>query len=222
MRKSVWCVCVMCCLVAVSAMAGGAALTAKVGTLGVGADVTVGLSPEVNARLGVNVLPFDLEMSGDSDDEGGTTAEEVQIEIDWQTISALLDWHFAGNWRLTAGIMINNNQLNLSADVGDTVELGDSEYAVSSLAGEVTFDSMAPYVGFGYGNAVGESRWHFAFDAGVMFQGAPEVSATATAVNPAQQTALNAALDDELEEIRTDAEDFDMYLVLSLGLSYRF
>jgi len=53
--------------------------------------------------------------------------------------------------------MINNNEVGMSADVSESIEIGDKEYAITSLAGAVTFGSFAPYLGIGYGNAVDEA-----------------------------------------------------------------
>jgi hypothetical protein len=199
--------------------AEGVGITAKVGTLGLGGELTAGLLQRVNGRLGFNALSISADLS---DDEDGV--EDVSGDLELQTVSLLLDWHpwKDGGFRLSAGAILNNNEVSLTAESDVVVQLGDSAYLISDLNGDVTFDDIVPYVGLGYGNAVGEGNWHFSFDLGVMFQGEPDVSLSATALIPAQQDALNASIEQEIQDIEEDTEVFTMYPVLSFGLSYKF
>lgn len=201
--------------------AEGVGLTAKAGTLGMGADLTLGLASRLNARAGINALSYEFDVGGEGEDGD---AEEIQSELDWQSIMAVLDWHpWAGGFRLSGGLVLNNNEILLSADVNESIEIGDREYTVSDLTGKVTFDDVVGYVGIGYGNAVGENgRWHFALDLGVMFQGVPEVTIEATASDSALQNMLNADIERETEDFEEDLEAFDMFPVLSIGISYKF
>ena len=201
--------------------AEGVGITAKAGTLGLGADLTLGLASKLNTRAGINALNYKFDVGGDGED---ADTEEIQSEIDWQSIMAVLDWHpWEGGFRLSAGVVFNNNEVLLSADVNESIEIGDSEYTITDLAGKVTFDDVVGYVGIGYGNAVGEDgHWHFAWDLGVMFQGAPEVTIEATASNPVIQNMLNADIERETDDWEEDLEVFDMYPVLSFGISYSF
>jgi len=190
----------------------------KVGTTGFGADVTFGLAETMNLRAGLSMLSLSFDFEDDDDDD------ELTLNIDLQTIPLLLDWHpWRNNFRLSGGIMLNNNELSLEADAGEEVTLNDVEYRVDSLSMDVAFDTVSPYLGIGYGNAVRQGgRWRFAFDFGVMFHGTPKVTGRAEASNPALQERLNRDFDEELEELRDDLSGFTMYPVLTLGLSYRF
>jgi len=140
-------------------------VSAKVGTLGVGGDLSVGLSSSVNARLAVNWFGFeydDFDLSDDDEDEAGDEEDEDEADIDkltasldLLTIGLLCDWHPWGSGiRLTAGAFLNNNKLSLSAVPGDTISLNDTDYAVQSLDGEISFSQFSPYVGIGGGNAI--------------------------------------------------------------------
>ena len=191
-------------------------LTGKIGTLGYGADLTVGLTPNANLRAGFNIFSYEME----SDEEEA----EIQAEIDWQTIAALFDWHPAsGGFRISAGLLLNNNEILLSATPGESVEINDVEYLITDLNGKVSFNDLAPYLGIGFGNAASEnSRWHFSFDLGVMFQGEPKISINATAANPGQQAQLDANLEEERKDIEDESKPFNIYPVLSFGLSYTF
>lgn len=213
------------CVLAISAACAqaGVAVGVKAGTLGLGAEATIGLSDTANLRLGVNRASIDLSGVVERADKD-QNVEDVDITLELSTVAALLDWHcFESGFRLTGGAMLNNNEGNLTADVAKRVELGDASYIVSSLDGTVSFGEVAPYFGIGYGNAVDKSgRLSFALDFGVLLQGSPEVEMTATASNPSLQNALNADLEKESRKIEEDTEGITVYPVISLGFALRF
>lgn len=211
--------------------------TLKVGTQGVGADVTAGINAKFNARVNLNYFSFNIPASEDdnkdnnennngnndgnkNEDGGGSISPKLGL----MTIGALLDWHpWAQGFRLSAGLYLNKNKIDLTADVGDTVEINDREYSLSDLRGRVDFNTLAPYLGLGYGNAVGSNgRWHFSCDVGVMFQGTPKVDLQATIGDPALQAQLDADIKEEAKKIEDDLAGFKYYPVVSLGVAYLF
>lgn len=192
-------------------------ITAKAGTLGLGADLTVGLvASRLNARAGINGFTYAREFEMEDAD--------VEAELDWMTIPILLDWHPAGGgFRISSGPVINNNEISLSADPNVPIELEDKEYDIAGLDGAIAFDDASFYFGIGYGNAAAsEGRWHFACDFGVMYHGEPDATASATAQNAAVQTELNNALAEEVEQFEEDARAFQFYPVVSMGVSFAF
>lgn len=196
--------------------AGGVGLTVKAGTLGAGLEATVGVNDFLGFRFGVNMMNFGPSI----DQDEGT----INTDLDWLSYGPLVDWHmFGGGFRVTGGGLINKNKFNLKADLTESVTLDGREYSLSDLSGEVTFNELAPYVGFGYGNAVGaDGRWHFSCDFGVMIQGEPQVTATATASDPALQPYVDQALAVEVADIQDQASAFQFYPVISVGVSYGF
>jgi len=196
--------------------AGGLGITAKIGTLGLGLEATVGANDYLGFRFGVNKMVAKPTVLTD---EGS-----IDTDMEWMSYGALVDIHpFGGGFRLTGGGLINKNKFKMKANLDKPVGLNGTDYSLSALSGDVTFDEMAPYAGIGVGNAVGaDGRWHFSFDLGVMFQGKPKVQATATASDPAIQAAVDDALAAEIADIQDDADKFQLYPVISIGLSYRF
>lgn len=207
---------VLCGFGVAAAFGQGMGITAKVGTLGVGGDLTMPLGGGLNLRGGYNWFSYDDTVSLNEADVDG--------KLDMNTIPLLLDWHcFGGGFRLSGGMVMNNNEIKLSTSPGTVLELEGQNFRVNSLDGSVTFDDYAPYAGFGYGNAVGrDGRWHFACDFGVLFQGDPKVDATATASNPSAQRALNQALQYEIDSYQDDIKGYAYWPVISVGLSCRF
>ncbi|MEI8141125.1 MAG: hypothetical protein WCI03_14815 [bacterium] len=196
--------------------AGGVGLTVKAGTLGGGLEATVGASDYLGFRFGVNMMSAGPSLNLD---EGS-----FKSDMDWLSYGALVDLYvFGGGFRVSGGGLINKNKFKLNADLNESVTLDGQEYRLSECSGQVTFNELAPYVGIGYGNAVGaDGHWHFACDFGVMFQGEPKVSATATASDPALQPYVDQALANEVAKIQDDASAFKLYPVISVGVSYRF
>ncbi len=199
-------------------VAGGPGVSLKIGTTGFGGDLAVGVGERFNLRAGVNVF----SLSADSEDE--IDQETIRLRLKLLTVPLLLDWHpFEGNFRLSAGVAFNNNEIKINAEPGSVIELNDREYAVDDMSMGVTFNQLSPYAGIGYGNSVrGDSRLVFAFDLGLMFHGTPKLRTSATASNPAQQAALDRDLAIETDDFRDDLSSFKFYPVLTFGMSYRF
>ena len=194
---------------------GGLAISGKAGTLGLGGELTTGITSNVNARVGLNTLDFDY------DDEFDDV--EYDIGLDFSSFSALVDWYlFDSSFRISGGFISMDHTLDLDATPSENVEIGDNEYTpadIGTLSGDVEIDGLAPYVGIGWGDPMDRNkRWGLYCDFGVAFTDSPDVklSATGTAAG------LAADLAKEREEIEDDLEPFKFYPVLSLGIFFRF
>lgn len=87
------------------------------------------------------------------------------------------------------------------------------------LRGDLEFDGFAPYVGLGWDSTfTSRSNWSFTFQAGVLFQGNPEVTLRQTSGPAVSQSDLNA----EARNIEDELDSLELYPVLSMGLSFRF
>ncbi len=203
------------CLGLVSANAGAvdSAVTAKLGTLGLGVEGTFGLTEHFNARLGLNKFDYDrTETISDI---------EYDLNLEWQSISLLADWHPFGNaFRFTAGLMNNGNELSGSS-TATGITVGDTFYPGIGLDAKLDFDSTAPYLGVGWGNALSADRgWGFNVDLGIMYQGSGNVTLTPTGVNAGLVDPADIALEEQRFE--DDIKNYKYYPVLSFGVSYRF
>ncbi len=196
------------------------ALALKLGTLGPGAELTLGLIPDaLNLRLGGNYLP--LKFSGKIQDV------DYSVDVTWASVPLALDWHpFGNNFRITAAVMYNRNRARLDANLSEEQKIGDHEYTpeeIGTLSGKVDFRNIAPYIGIGFGNAVGgpDMSWNFVFDVGVMFQGVPEISLTADGA-VSKIPAFQRDLAQEEKNVQDEADKFQFYPVISAGISYQF
>ena len=204
------------------------AIAGKAGTLGVGAELTVGLSRQVNARLGANAYSYS--------DRREASGIEYDGEAKLRTGTALLDWHPGGRgFRLTGGVVYNDTTVE-----GSSIPPASGIYNIggvpvpASLVGTLDataeFDPLVPYAGLGWGNAVApDKRLGFFVDLGVIFQGKADVTLipiipanSPINTTPGAREALDILLRREEQDLEDDAADYDLYPVVAIGLSYKF
>ena len=198
--------------------AQGIAVSGRISTLGLGIEVTKSLTETINARVGGNYFSF----SSDG------TADDIDYERDINLRSALVlaDWFpFEGGFRMSGGLLFNGNGIDSTAKPTIEFNIGDIVYPavqVGTLTGEMSFSEFAPYLGVGWGNAVGEDRkFGFVFDLGIVFQGSPDVDLSASgliALNPTFQRDLA----EEEKNLEEEYEDFKYYPIISFGITYQF
>lgn len=183
------------------------------GTLGAGASLEIGLGDNIGARIGFNRFSTEEEWTeGDLD-------YDADLELD--SVHALLDWHpFSGVFRVTGGLLANDNRIDGGANVEAGDQVGDAVAANDGRIGaEVSFADTAPYLGIGWSSRPANRGFSFSLDVGVMGQGAPEVALTE------EENVIGVNQDDLDREARTvedDLSEYDMYPVLQLGMLYRF
>lgn len=209
---------VLMAVLAGPATAAGLALGGKVGTVGAGLDLSLRLMDRLNVRLNGNYLPLSLDRR----------IEDIDFSADLTlgSLFGMLDWHpFANNFRISVGAVYNGNELELHATPSKPVEIGDVTYLpvhIGTLTGSATFNTVAGYIGIGFGNAVEKERgWGFVFDLGVLFQGAPDVELSSNGLLMMDPT-FRANLEKERRKIQDDVEWFQFYPVLAFGISYQF
>jgi len=202
-----------------TAYAEGLSLGVKAGTLGAGVEVEAQMSETLSGRLGLNYFSYSYD--------GTESDNEYDLDATLQTFGALLDWHpFANAFRISAGVMINGNELEGDAKpTNGTYNIGGYTYSssqIDKLTGSVDFNSFAPYVGIGTSTSFGENGcFGFIFDLGVMYQGEASVTLSAEGPMAGNQTFLNN-LKKEEQDLQDDLSDYEWYPVISVGLIYRF
>lgn len=193
-------------------------LYAGVSSLGLQLGVAQSLTDQLSIKLAYSGASYDAD--------GETDGVDYEYDLDLSSVSLLLDWHvFDNDFRVTAGALANGNEISAESKIsGATIEVGDTVFTadqVGRLEGDIEFDSLAPYLGIGWGRALGEG-FSVIFDLGVAFQGEPEVELRSVGGTFSNNPILIAEVEREEQELQDDAEDFDLYPVISLGFSYRF
>lgn len=203
---------VSCCAAGV-ANANDLAITAKLGTLGMGIEGTFGLTEQFNARLGLNRFDYDTNEN--------ISDIEYDLDLKLKSVSLLADWHpFGSAFRFTAGLMSNGNEVTGSSS-SDGLTIGDTFYPGIGLDAKLDFDSTAPYLGIGWGNALAAGKgWGFNVDLGILYQGSGNVSLTPTGANASLVNPSDVSLEEQRFE--DDIKNYKYYPVFSFGVSYKF
>jgi hypothetical protein len=185
----------------------------KAGTLGLGVDLTGRVNNWFAVRGSINAI--DVSRSYNDTDI------DYDADLTLGAFGVLLDFHpLRGNFRLTAGLMKNRNQVDLRARPTNDIDIGVTTYMpaqVGTLRGKIEFKDTAPYFGIGYGDAAkGPGRIKFLLDAGVMQQGSGKVSLRASSGQVAQSD-----LRQEESDIEDDISSYKLWPVLAMGVSFR-
>lgn len=200
---------------------GDVALGLKVGTLGVGVELTMEAVENVNVRFGGNYFKVSREI--DVEDNA------YDMDLKLNTYTAMADWYVTdSSFRITAGAFINENGLTGTSLASNTYDIGSNTYTnteVGVLTADADFKTVAPYLGIGWGNPLADdSDWSFMVDLGVIFAGKPRLDIMSTGGTLSN----NALLLTDIEEAERDFRDSDeigylkYYPVISVGLNYRF
>ncbi len=195
----------------------GCAVDAKVGTLGIGADLSCSLVPRIlNIRTGLSYFSY----SADIREKGITYGGKLRLG----TVPVVLDVFPFKNWfRLGGGLMVNLNDLKGTAAADQaTLTIGDHTYSlqdIGQLQGKAKFNRAAPYFGIGFNNPVKRrGHWGFFVDLGGMYHGQPSVTLTAARTTPQLQADVNK----EIQRVNDDVKRFTIFPIIQLGVSYRF
>ena len=186
--------------------AHAAGIGVRAGTLGVGGDVAWSVAPTLSARLGYSGLSWDRDYS--------TSSVRYDGQLKLSNFNALLDFSPLGPFRLTGGVVFNNNRYEANGVAAAGTVTGDVK------AGR----RAAPYLGVGYGNVSGAGVIIYA-DFGVMFMGSPRASLSATcapAVGAAACTAFQNDVAEEQRRLEDRLKRFKYYPVLNIGLTIGF
>lgn len=197
------------------------------GTLGAGVELSFDGSRQFQGRLGIHGYNYS--------DRREASDIEYDAEANLRTATGFLDWHPGGHgFRLTGGLVYNGTDvtgrsLPPASGVYDIGGVPVPASLIGTLDADVEFDPIVPYAGLGWGRAPGSgSGFGVTLDLGVMFQGEGEVTLTpripagSPLNDPVARQALQILLDREERDLQEDVNDYDMYPVVSLGISYRF
>jgi hypothetical protein len=212
----------------------GVGITASASTLGVGADVGVGLTSKLNLRGGFHLFDNDRTFNRDGLNYHGT--------FHLRSGQVLLDWFPTGGvFHLSPGMLVyNGNRLDADASVpgGQTFSLGGTVFRSNPAnpitgTGKLEFNKVAPMVVFGFGNVVPRSRHlSVSLDLGVAFHGTPNASLSlagsacapngANCRDAASDPSVQSSLNSEVAKLNRDAEPYKVYPIISVGFGYRF
>ena len=203
-------------LLAAAGSAQATGLGLRFGTTGLGADLGLPLTESLTLRIGYAGFSW----SGDYEEDDITYDADLKLS----NLSALVDWKFWGQLRLTGGLVRAKNTGELvGRPTGGTFTINDvdSDAAeIGTLRGDVRMGKdFTPYLGIGYGD-ISRKGLSFYMDLGLMFHGRPEVDLRAECGTTARCAQLQADVENEERNLRDDIDKLKVFPVLNLGLAY--
>ena len=208
---------------------------AKVSTLGIGIEAATAVTTRSNLRGSFNFFDYNRNFRDDGIHYDG--------QLNLRSVQVTYDQYVAGGFHISPGLLIHNGNrgaATATAPAGQTFSLGGFTYfsnATNPVAGEATVDfrNLAPLVLVGFGNVLprNDRRFGVNFDAGVAFQGSPnlklDLRGTACATSPTTNC-VNAATDPIVQgqtrsqesKMNDDAKALKYYPIVSLGVSWKF
>ena len=198
-----------------------AGIGVRAGTTGLGADIGWSLAPALTARVGYSALDWNHDFNTDDVRYDG--------RLKLSNLSGLVDFFPIGGFRLTGGLIFNNNRYDVNGQPSNgTFTISGRTYSTSqvgSLSGSVKSGrSLAPYLGIGYGNVAGAGV-NFYADFGILFQGSPRANLNATC-GPSLSASGCAQLQSDVAAEQGRLEDslrsFKHYPVLNVGITVGF
>jgi hypothetical protein len=185
------------------------------GSLGLSGEVLVGLASRIEARGQLNYWKITVTDKTISD-------VTYDVEAKWASGAVLLDLYLAGPLRVSGGGVWNGNRLTVDADPTISVPFGDTTYTatdIGTINGTIDFRRMSPYLGIGF---AGRGKVSPVFQLGVVLQGTPQVSYTATTtLTGAARTRFEQEVEAEVAAIEDALGIFKFYPHVSLGLTIR-
>jgi hypothetical protein len=196
----------------------------------VGVDAGYKFSPNLHARVGLNTVGFNVDYTSQGID--------YKAKFNPTNVHLLGDFFpFGGGLRLTGGLVFQSNQFNatgtpnasaIPGGIPTQINLGGVNYNVGdvgTVSSEGSFgNSVAPYLGIGFGTPISPGLG-FNFDAGVMFAGSANVKLRAnipSTVPAALQSQIRTSLAEQERKTNSDIGSFNVYPVISVGISYAF
>ncbi|MBW3535094.1 MAG: hypothetical protein KY453_07750 [Gemmatimonadetes bacterium] len=184
----------------------------RAGTLGIGGDLAVGLTDNLQVRGGVGLMPIDHDATWSDID--------WTLELPSSFITAGLDFFpTGGGFRISGGMVYKPDEPELRGDFTGEVEVGGQTYTgaeVGTLTGFVESGDFAPFLTLGLGRMASTGIGLYV-DGGVAFQKEPDLQLTATGpISGNAQFQQNLA--EEERSVEEDIRALRFWPILNIGL----
>jgi hypothetical protein len=177
--------------------AQGLAIAGRIGTLGLGGEVALGLSHVLVLRGGFGVFPYEYDDTFEDQDYTVTLPSSI-----W---SAGIDIYLGGGpIRVMGGIIGRTGDVELYSEFTEPTEIGGTLYDVpGTLSGVLKQDAVTPFAGIGFGKHT-EGGFGFFLDIGAALsrQGAVELTAGGPV---ASVPGIQESLQEEADRVAEDA-----------------
>lgn len=188
-------------------------LGAKVGSLGIGGELSYRIDPLFSVIGSVNGFRF----SG--------TPHSRNVDFDGKlrllTAGGSVGIHpFQNGFKILAGVFYDGNQFNLTSSLKHNVTLRGITFTPDQVGkGNLTihFNRVSPYLGIGFDSTFYcESSWSFFGELGVLFRGSPKAD------SKIKRFPLVKSYIEKQAENAADKFLLKYYPVISIGVKYSF
>ena len=192
----------------------GVALSVQASTLGPSAGVHIRATDALHVRVRGSYLPYSYNERFDDDD----VTAETDADLTLGGPEARLEWHpFQTGFHVSGGALINLTEVDADVVPTEPYEYTEdktfSPEKLGSLSTTVSYPTVAPYLGIGFGDAL-DSRWSVLVELGAYYTGSPEFDMEGTGlIKPTEQN--ESVLEDGFES-------FVFLPHFAFGLSYQF
>lgn len=210
-------------IITTSAAAQSVWIGGRVGTLGVGADISVAASDWFILRGGAGLLDVETDLttvSGLADNRNGILA----LPKPFYTVGADIE---VGNFRIGGGMLYKSEDPHYAIRLGDgaSIAIGEGTYTepeVTQITATLLSDAWAPYALVGFGQHTSSGLGLF-LDIGVAFLDHPKLQMSAAGDASVLHTrGFREDLRAEQRSVRGDMGDLvNFWPILSLGVRYR-
>jgi hypothetical protein len=171
------------------------------------------IAQKLNITAGVTGFGFSFSVNADDGEAGSNYRAKVRLGA----VPVYLSYYPGAGWfNLEGGILFNNNRVSYTSDyVADGRNYGD-------VTGSTHFNTVAPFIGIGFGQPFSGTRLSFTGNLGVAFAGGPGITLQPSHALVEEIPGVAADIQANQNELNNKAKWAEFFPVLSLGLDYRF
>ncbi len=212
-RKSVFVLALVMCAAPHRGEAQRLGIGGRVGTLGVGPEVAVGLGERVVVRGGMGLMPL----------EPSITLGDIDVTFELPTsYNVGVDLYLNGAMRIGAGFLFRSEDPRFTGVFTTDQDIGGQTFTpqeIGTLVAVIGSERQVPYALIGFGNHTAPGVGLF-LDLGVAFLGEPRFRLNTEGGTLADDSgSLRTALDAEAAQFEEDAGRYlELWPILSLGL----
>lgn len=206
---------------ACTSYAGNYGLGGTVGTTGIGVEGKMAVSDNIALRGTLTTAPVSRSATIDDVD--------YEADLNFNNVGGFVDLYpFQNGFHFSGGAYAGDKSVDLLGTPGPatTVEIGGTTYTgaqIGTLTGDVSYNDVAPFVGIGFDGFMKRNRnWSMNARAGVMFVGSPDVNLTAAGGLISGSPMVQAELQNEIDNLEDELDDYKYYPVVTLGITRRF
>ena len=198
---------------------GRLAVSGSIGSMGGAVELRGRLNDYVTVRGGANYFEYGTDVEVDDID--------YDADLEFSGAGLFADLHpFANSFVVSGGAFFGGKEIGLETSPDESVEIGGIVFTPAEygrLEGTTEFDDVVPYLGIGIDTSfTGSGNWGYSLMAGAAFLGSGKVTLDSVGGTLSDDPLLQQELSAEALKIQKEIEDYDVWPVVQVGLSYRF